>query len=193
MARLAAKPSADRILDAAEAVFAEHPYAEVSLRMLMAAARVSTTAFYARFTSKEAVVAAAISRLIAELHRGVPLAIGDARDLETGLERGVDFLCTLFAPKKALVRLILSETGGSAAAVAARRTQYHQLVGFFAMRFGAYKRARIADPTALAWALVGTLEIQLVRWAVWNEIDLETLRAQMIGSARTILPRSEKP
>jgi len=43
------KPSAERILAAAEALFAKHGYAEVSLRQLIAGARLSTTAFYARF------------------------------------------------------------------------------------------------------------------------------------------------
>ena len=40
------------ILAAAEALFATTGYGEVSLRQLMAAAGVSTTAFYARFDSK---------------------------------------------------------------------------------------------------------------------------------------------
>ncbi len=60
-----ARPSSDRILGAAEKVFARQGYGETSLRQLMAAARVSTTAFYARFDSKEAVLVALVDRLIA--------------------------------------------------------------------------------------------------------------------------------
>lgn len=194
MTRRAAKPSADGILDAAERVLAEQPYADVSLRTLMSAARISTTAFYARFDSKEAVVAALTARLFAELHQGAPGVLDGARDLETGIERGVDLVCERFARRKPLVRLILAEAGGAQAAMEARQTEYHLLAAFLAMRIGALKkRLKIADPQALAWALIGALEIQIVRWAVWNEIDLPTLRAQLIAVARAILPRTEIP
>jgi AcrR family transcriptional regulator len=191
MAKRAVKPSADRILDAAERALADQPYADVSLRTLMAAAQVSTTAFYARFDSKEAVVAALTARLFAELHQGAPGVLDGARDLETGIERGVDLLCDRFAARKPLVRLILSEAGGSPAAVEARQIEYHLLAGFLAMRLAAVKRFRAADPQALAWALIGALEMQIVRWAVWNEIDLSTMRTQLISVAQAVLPRKE--
>ena len=187
-----AKPSSDAILEAAEALFAEYNYADVSLRQLMAAAGVSTTAFYARFESKEAVVAALTARLFGDLYREAPRVLDQARDLEAGIERGVDLLCAQFAPRRALVRMILSETGSSPAAITARRTAYALLAGFLAARFTTLAdrgKIAIADPTALAWALVGALEIQIVRWAVWDEIDVSALRIQLRAAARAILPR----
>ena len=192
--RRAHKPSADRILEAAEDVFAEHGYAEVSLRQLMAAAGVSTTAFYARFDSKEAVMAALTTRLFGELYAQAPGVLDRARDLESGIVLGVDLLCERFAPKKALVRMILAETGASKAAVDARRRAYSLLAMFLASRFRALvekKRISVTDADALAWALVGALEVQVTRWAVWNEIDLPTLRAQLVAAARAILPNQE--
>ena len=196
MAKRAIKPSVDRILDAAEGVLDAQPYSEISLRSLMAAAQISTTAFYARFDSKEAVVAALTARLFTDLYRGAPGALDPARDLETGIERGVHFICERFAAKKAIVRLVLSEAGSVPAAVEARQRAYHLLAGFLATRFAALnerRKIKVADPQALAWALVGALEIQIVRWAVWNEIDLPTLRAQLTSTARAILPRMETP
>lgn len=185
------KPSADRILEAAEDTFAKHGYAEVSLRQLMAAAGVSTTAFYARFDSKEAVMAALTTRLFGELYADAPNVLDRARDLESGIVLGVDLLCDRFAPRQALVRMILAETGASSAAVDARRRAYSLLAAFLSARFTALverKRIEITDPDALAWALVGALEIQVTRWAVWNEIDITTLRAQLVAAARAILP-----
>jgi len=41
-------------------------------------------------------------------------------------------------------------------------------------------------------ALVGALEIQVVRWAVWNEIEVTELRDQLRASARAVL-RMEAP
>lgn len=203
------KPSSDRILESAEAVFEKAGYGEVSLRQLMAAAGVSTTAFYARFDSKEAVMAALVTRLFGELYAAAPSVLDQARDLETGIDRGVDLLCDRFEPRRALVRLILSEAGSASAAVDARRKAYGLLVAFLAMRIAQFnrpserpgksdyeralhaelkpKRVRYPDPPALAWALVGALEIQVVRWAVWNEIDVSELRNQLRASARAVL------
>jgi AcrR family transcriptional regulator len=182
--RRASKPSADRILEAAEATFAKHGYADVSLRQLMTAAGVSTTAFYARFDSKEAVMAALVTRLFSDLYAAAPGVLDRAKDLETGIEVGVDLLCDLFGPRQALVRIILSEAGSAPAAVLARRSAYSLLASFLAARMRRFGR----DPDALAWALVGALEIQVVRWAVWREIDLATLRAQLRATARAMLP-----
>lgn len=198
--RRTAKPSADRILESAEATFAKHGYAEVSLRQLMSAAGVSTTAFYARFDSKEAVMAALVTRLFSDLYAAAPAVLDRARDLESGIEVGVELLCDLFGPRQALVRMILSEAGSATAAVAARRTAYTLLATFLAARLrsiashraGTGRRAVTrppdGDPDALAWALVGALEIQFVRWAVWREIDLATLRTQLRNTARAVLP-----
>ncbi len=193
------KPSADRILESCEKAFAQHGYSEVSLRQLMAAAGVSTTAFYARFDSKEAVIAALVTRLFGDLYAAAPAVLDRARDLETGIDVGVDLLCDQFGPRRALVRLILSEAGSAKAAVDARRTAYTMLAAFLGKRIGAIanrstdprlEHAR-RDPDAVAWALVGALEIQIVRWAVWNQIELSELRLQLRGAARAILSQIE--
>ena len=186
----AAKPSSDRILEAAEDVFAKHGYADVSLRQLIGAAGVSTTAFYARFDSKEAVMAALTARLFGELYADAPGVLDRARDLESGIVLGVDLMCDRFAPRKALVRMILSETGASKAAVDARRRAYTLLATFLAARLRGLRQLAARDADALAWALVGALEVQVTRWAVWSEIDLPTLRAQLVAAARAILPEA---
>ena len=186
------KPSADRILEVGEALFARRGYAAVSLRQLIAAAGISTTAFYARFESKEQVLAALTTRLFVDLHAAAPRALDQARDLETGIESGVELLCAQFAPRKALVRMILAEAGASPVAVDARRRAYELLAAFLTARFAALagrRRIAVADPATLAWALVGALDIQVTRWAVWDELDLDGLRTQLIATARAILPR----
>lgn len=171
-------------------MFAKHGYADVSLRQLIAAASVSTTAFYARFDSKEAVMAALTARLFGELYADAPGVLDRARDLESGIVLGVDLMCDRFAPKKSLVRMILAETGASKAAVDARRRAYTLLATFLAARLRGLKKLASRDADALAWALVGALEVQVTRWAVWNEIDLPTLRAQLVAAARAILPEA---
>ncbi len=181
-----AKPSTDRILKSSERVLAERGYSDVSLRQLMAAAGVSTTAFYARFASKEAVMEALVTGLFADLYGAAPDVLDRARDLEAGIEIGVDLLCEQLGPRRALVGVILSETGSIPGAIEARRNAYHLLAAVLADRLRPSCRDRV-DPTALAWGLVGALEIQFVRWAVWQDIELPELHTQLATTAHAIL------
>ena len=188
----APRPSADRILASAEALFATKGYGDVSLRQLIAAAGVSTTAFYARFDSKAAVLNTLTERLFAELHQEAARALPLARSLDDGIERGIEILCSRFAPRKPLVRLVIAETGSVAPTLAIRKQSYTMLVGFLAhylRALAARGRIDIADADATAWALVGALEMQFVRWAVWDELDIDQLRVNLMGVAHAILPK----
>jgi TetR/AcrR family transcriptional regulator, mexJK operon transcriptional repressor len=186
------KPSVERILEAAEGLFAENAYGDISLRQLIGAAGISTTAFYARFDSKEAV----LDRLTEQLFRGLQLeaatTLRSVRNLDDGIGRGVEILCNRFATKKSLVRLVISESGSIGPTSSMRRKSYVMLVGFMAHYFKALAdrgRIDVKDADALAWALVGALEMQIVRWAVWDELDIDELRTALVGVARAILPK----
>lgn len=195
MARRALRPSADRILAAAEALFATNGYGDVSLRQLIAAAGISTTAFYARFDSKDAVFNALSERLFSDLHQETAKALPLTKNLDDGIERGIDILCTQFAPRKPLIRLVIAETGSVTPTLAIRKKSYTMLVGFLAHYLRALAaRGRIdcADPEGTSWALVGALEMQFVRWAVWDELDTDQLRVHLLRVARAILPK-ERP
>ncbi|HET6582721.1 MAG TPA: helix-turn-helix domain-containing protein, partial [Nannocystaceae bacterium] len=63
-----ARPSHDAILATAERVFAERGFADTSLRELIAACGCSTTAFYARFATKDAVLEVLLRDLLVDLH-----------------------------------------------------------------------------------------------------------------------------
>lgn len=195
MAKRALRPSADRILAAAEQLFATRGYGDVSLRQLMAASGVSTTAFYARFDSKAAVLDTLTERLFAELHTEAAASLGKVRSFADGIERGVDILCDRFAPRKALVRLVIAESGSLGPTLEIRKKSYSMLVAFLAQYLRALSqrgRIDVSDPEGMAWALVGALEMQIVRWAVWDELDVDELRAQLLAVARAILP-TERP
>jgi AcrR family transcriptional regulator len=188
------RPSADRILNAAEALFANKGYGEVSLRQLIAAAGVSTTAFYARFDSKAAVLDTLTERLFAELQLEAAMTLRNVKDFASGIEQGVDILCARFGPRKALVRLIVAESGSLVPMLSTRRKSYAMLSGFLGHYFKVLAdrgRIRVDDPTALAWALVGALEMQIVRWAVWDELDIDQLRTELLSVARAILPKEK--
>ncbi|HUS28935.1 MAG TPA: TetR/AcrR family transcriptional regulator [Kofleriaceae bacterium] len=195
------KPSVERILEAAEGLFASNAYGDISLRQLIAAAGISTTAFYARFGSKEAVLDKLTESLFVGLQVEAATTLRSVKNLDEGIERGVDVLCARFAPRKSLVRLVIAESGSIGPTSSMRRKSYVMLVGFMAHYFKALAgRGRIeignardgeaeAQAEALAWALVGALEMQIVRWAVWDELDIDELRAALIAVARVILPK----
>src|SRR5688572_29754490 len=124
--------SADQILSAAERVFARRGYGETSLRQLMAAARVSTTAFYARFESKEAVLVALGERLLGELHRQVGAVLAEARSREEGVNRGADAVVAALSGHQRLVALILGEGLASAGVRAGLARAYRALAELLA-------------------------------------------------------------
>lgn len=192
MPRRALRPSADRILAAAETLFATNGYSEVSLRQLIAAAGVSTTAFYARFDSVDAVLDTLTQQLFTELQQEAAKAMPQARNLDDGIERGVDILCGKFAPRKSLIRLVIAETGAVQPTLMIRKRAYAMLVGFLAHYLRALAnrgRIEITNAEATAWALVGALEMQLTRWAVWDELDRDQLRVNLLAVAHAILPK----
>jgi AcrR family transcriptional regulator len=187
-----AKPSSDRILVAAEALFATKGYAGVSLRQLIGAAGVSTTAFYARFPSKAAVLEKLTETLFADLHVEAAAVLRHTRNLDEGIKRGVDLVVDHFGRRKALVRLIISEAGSVPSVLLKRRQSYVMLAMFLARYLRALDERRVItckDPETVAWALVGALEIQFVRWAVWGDLPDAQLTAALRMSAHAILPK----
>lgn len=182
------------IMFCAEDLFGQHGYEQVSLRELLSAAAVSTTAFYARFRSKEDVVAALTSTLFAELFEQAPVVLDAAKDLETGIDLGVDLLCQQFGPRQKLVRVVLSEAGSVPGAMQARQHAYNTFATFLQGRLAglAEKKRLPGDPRTLAWALIGALEIHVMRWAVWDEIDVAQLRETLRTTARALLPTKDK-
>lgn len=190
-----ARPSHDTILAAAEQVFAEHGYADTSLRELIAACGCSTTAFYARFPTKEAVLVALLRQLLEDLHDAGAQTLPQAKDIGQGFDRGVDLLVEALAGRRGLVRIMLTEAAQSAEAKAVLRTAYGMLAGLLAgelARIVERGRIEIADADALAWALVGALTMQVMRWAVFEELDDRELAEALRATARTMLPKPSR-
>jgi AcrR family transcriptional regulator len=187
-----ARPSHDAILATAERVFAERGYADTSLRELMAACGVSTTAFYARFPTKEAVLETLLRELLVDLHDAVAQALPRARNPAQGFDEGVDLLVAAIAGRRGLVRIALTEAATVAPARAVLRDAYGLLAGLLAGQIAklvARGRIDVADGDALAWALVGALTMQVMRWAVFEELRDEQLAEALRATARTMLPR----
>ena len=184
------RPSSDGILEAAEAVFEERGYADTSLRQLMSAAGVSTTAFYARFGSKEEVLAALLARFLDELSSSAVRELREVRDLDEGFERGIDVLVAVVSRHRKVVAVALGEGGASATVRETLRRTYGALAELLASRIRKLADAGkldVDDESGVAWALVGALQIQVARWAVFGELGEDALRDALRSSARTFL------
>jgi AcrR family transcriptional regulator len=188
--------SSDQILSAAERVFARRGYADTSLRQLMAAARVSTTAFYARFASKEAVLVALVDRLLGELYRAMGAVLVEVKSREEAVERGADAVVATLSGHERLVALLLGEGLSSASVRAGLARAYRALAELLAAQLAGATQAAgapLADAGSLAWAFVGAVQLQIARWAVFQEIDRDQLSAAMRQVAHTLLPAVAAP
>src|SRR5262245_54622076 len=104
-----ARPSRDKILAAAERVFAERGYGDTSLRELMAAAECSTTAFYARFPSKEAVLETLVRELLEDLYEAAAKALPHTSGVDQGWDEGLRILVDALVDRRGTVRVLLTE------------------------------------------------------------------------------------
>lgn len=184
------KPSADAILEAAEGVFARQGYGETSLRDLMAEAGVSTTAFYARFPSKEAVLVAIVERLLGALAEDAAVALAQAPSFDEGFDVGVDVLVKALRPRKVATKLALTEAVASPDAAAALRDAYGRLAELLKAGITglAKKGGDEVDADSVAWALVGAMHVQLMRWAVFEDVSDAKLATTLRATARAMLP-----
>ncbi len=185
------KPSADRILEAAEKVFARRGYGGTSLRQLMSAAGVSTTAFYARFASKEDVLRALALRLLEELEGTARTELAQSIGLEDSFRRGVDVLFDVLAPRRALVRILLTEAASSAEITQTIGRLHTALAALLAGRIEALvARGSVhpLDATSAAWSFVGALNMQIQRWAVYEHVSTEALQGTLHAVASSLLP-----
>lgn len=185
------RPSADRILEAAEEVITRDGYGETSLRNLMQAAGVSTTAFYARFASKEEVLRALVARLLGELATRAQAELTKATGLEDGFRRGVDVLFDVLSPRRKLVRVILTEAASSPAILDTLGKLYESLATLLRGQITSLSRGKGIKPAeadAIAWGVVGALNMQILRWAVYEHIGTKELRTTLHASAEPFLP-----
>lgn len=175
------RPSREGILASAEALFAERGYGAPSLRDVMAAAGCSTTAFYARFPSKEAVLEALIDDLMGDLQRAAVAVVAEARSVEDGFARGIGALVDVLAGRRALVGIALSEG-------LAHGPVRERMAAMWALVASVLAGGLGPDGSARAWALVGGLSFTVTRWAVLREVRDEDLASELAAVADVVRP-----
>jgi AcrR family transcriptional regulator len=188
------RPTGDRILAKAAEVFARRGYGDTSLRELMAAAGVSTTAFYVRFASKEEVLDALVQQLLADLHGAAAATIAAGGGLDEGFTRGVKAMTEVLVRHRVAVRLALTEASCSARSRETLAQAYEGLAKLLGARLAQLSRTSSREGDAAGWALVGALAMQVQRWAVFGQLDDRALARALSAAARVLMPspRSSK-
>jgi AcrR family transcriptional regulator len=159
-----------RVLEAAEAVFAEHGYHDASIVKITEAAGVGQGTFYLYFSSKQEV----FDELVRDLNRRVRHAMKEASGKgKTRLEAellGFKAYFRFTAEHPALYRIIRQ-----AEFVSPDMLRYHYdrlSSGYVEALREAIDRGEIAklDPEVAAWALMGMGELIGMRWILWEEV-----------------------
>jgi AcrR family transcriptional regulator len=158
------------VLEAAEAVFAEHGYHDASIVKITEAAGVGQGTFYLYFSSKQEV----FDELVRDLNRRVRHAMKEASGKgKTRLEAellGFKAYFRFTAEHPALYRIIRQ-----AEFVSPDMLRYHYdrlSSGYVEALREAIDRGEIAklDPEVAAWALMGMGELIGMRWILWEEV-----------------------
>lgn len=161
-----------RLLDAAEAVFAEYGYHDASIVRIVERAGVAQGTFYIYFRSKqeifEELVADLNSRLREAMSKG---AAGGAADRLEAERRGFAAFFRFAAEHPALYRVIRE---AEFVAPEAMHRHYEKIIeGYVRALTSAMAAGEVTpcDPRVLAWALIAVGQLVGMRWIVWDRRD----------------------
>jgi len=161
-----------RLLDAAEAVFAEHGFHDASIVRIVERAGVAQGTFYIYFRSKleifEELVADLNSRMREEMSKGAAAGGGDRLEAERG---GFAAFFRFTAEHPALFRVIRE---AEFVAPEAMHRHYEKIIDGYVRALSAAMEAgqvEPCDPTVLAWGLISVGQLVGLRWIVWDRRD----------------------
>ncbi|WP_323793768.1 TetR/AcrR family transcriptional regulator [Nocardioides sp.] len=157
------------IIDAAEAIFAEHGYADASVARITERAGVGQGTFYLYFDSKLQV----FEELVEDLNRRVRHAMTEASaGAETRLEgerAGFRAFFAFTAEHPALYRVVREAEFVSPSSLTLHYTRIVE--GYIKNLTHARSRGEVGDidPTVAAWVLMGIGEMVGMRWVLWGD------------------------
>lgn len=158
-----------RLLDAAEQVFAEHGWETASIVKITETAGVAQGTFYRYFPSKQSV----FDELVADLNRRVRQAMSEGaakgRNRVEAERYGFEAFFRFTAEHPGLYRVIRQAEFASPDAL---RMHYEKIAeGYVAALRQASEAGEIEDidPEVLAYALMGVGELIGMRWITWGD------------------------
>lgn len=182
-----------RLMDAALALFAARGYHETSVEDIVARARMSKSAFYELFDSKEHCFRELLAQEGGALIHAVVSAAAGGGDHRDRMRRGISAFVTACFEQSALTRLMLVESVGLSPSVEEVR---HQLQARFAYMVA--EEIRLAqlddpiytdhdpqvadhDPQVFGRAVVGAVSDAVGYFLTHPGVDAESLSASLCG------------
>jgi len=186
-----------RLLDAAEEVFAEKGYHGAVVEDIVRASESSKGGFYFHFPNKQAIFMALIDALAPKLARAVERAVADETDAIAQVDVALRTVLTLLARHRRLSKILLVEAVGLGHGF--DEALIHARGHFAAMIRSHLERAVAAgaipplDTELASWAWFGAINEIVVHWLVTGQPeDLERvvpeLRALLLHSVGAVLP-----
>jgi len=158
----------EKILDAAESVFAEKGYHDAAMDAIARNARASKGALYFHFPSKEALFFSLIDRLAAHLEREVDRSLAAERGAVAKIEAALSAVLKTLSKRRRLAKLLLYQGYGLGARFEQKRLRVYDRFASLVQRYleEAVEEGAIpplnAQITAYAW--LGALNELVSRW-----------------------------
>ena len=190
-----------RLLDAAETVFADKGYHGAAVDDIIQASDSSKGGFYFHFPNKEAIFLALIEALTPKLEAAVDRAIASERDPVAQLDAALRVALETFSRHRRLSKILLVEAVGLGHGFDERLMRAHGRFAAMIQRRleSAIQAGRIAplDAETAAWVWFGAINEVVVRWLISGQPErLESafpaLRALLLRSVGALPAETAK-
>jgi TetR/AcrR family fatty acid metabolism transcriptional regulator len=191
-----------RLLDAAEQVFAEKGYHGAVVDDIIRASDSSKGGFYFHFPNKQGIFLALIDALVPKLAAAVDHAIAGEADPIAQMDAALRTVLETFSRHRRLSKILLVEAVGLGHGFDEKLMRTR---GYFAAMIQGYLDRAVAagaiapmDTETVAWAWFGAINEIVVRWLVVGQparLDhvLPQLRALLLRSVGADVPTGTKP
>ena len=180
-----------RLLDAAEQVFAEKGYHGAGVDDIIRASDSSKGGFYFHFPNKQAIFLALVDALTPKLAASIDRAIAAESDPVAQLDAALSTVLDLFARHRRLSKILLVEAVGLGHGFDEKlmRTcgEYARMIQGYLDRAVAAGVIAPQDTVTISWAWFGAINEIVVRWLVMGE---PTQLDEALPTLRVILLRS---
>jgi AcrR family transcriptional regulator len=191
-----------RLLDAAEQVFAEKGYHGVGVDDIIRASDSSKGGFYFHFPNKQAIFLALVDALTPKLAASVDRAIAAQSDPVAQLDAALRAVLDLFARHRRLSKILLVEAVGLGHGFDEKlmrtRGEFARMIQGYLDRAVTAGAIAPQDTVTISWAWFGAINEIVVRWLVLNEPAqlheaLPTLQVILLRSIGAPVPVETAP
>ena len=191
-----------RLLDAAETVFAEKGYHGAVVDDIIRASDSSKGGFYFHFPNKQAIFLALIDALVPKLAAAVERAIAHETDPVGQLDAALRTVLETFSRHRRLSKILLVEAVGLGHGFDEKlmrtRGYFARLIQSYLDRAVAARGITSLDTEMVSWAWFGAINEIVVRWLVAGQPEhledaLPQLRALLLRSVGVALPGETAP